>query len=257
MSEFSPEDVVTKLGQLGYDGVEWRVHETGHIHPDKILQQAEYFKKLSINNGLEIAALAPYLGPGEIERLRKIFEGCAMMGCPQFRVVAHAYDREKDYNVLYHQMVDQFGAVEELAKTYGVKANIEIHMGNITPSASLAYRLVSNFDPECIGVIYDPGNMVFEGFENWRLGMQLLGAHLAHVHVKNAHWIPDHIDEDSNLVWRPEWTTLRSGFVDWRQVIDDLRSIGYQGYLSFEDFSKQLDTEEKIADDLKYLKQFI
>jgi hypothetical protein len=31
-----------------------------------------------------------------------------------------------------------------------------MHGGTIHPSASLAYRIVSNFAPEDIGVIYDP-----------------------------------------------------------------------------------------------------
>lgn len=63
--------------------------------------------------------------------------------------------------------MEQYRVVEKLAKKHGVKANVEIHMRTICPSAGLTYRFVSNFDPEYVGVIYNPGNMIHEGFENW------------------------------------------------------------------------------------------
>ena len=46
---------------------------------------------------------------------------------------------------------------------------------NLCPSASLAHRLVSAFDPDLVGAILDPGNMAQEGFENYHIGAELLG----------------------------------------------------------------------------------
>ncbi|MEZ4633203.1 MAG: hypothetical protein R2880_21235 [Deinococcales bacterium] len=61
---------------------------------------------------------------------------------------------------------------------------IEIHHRTIVPSASAVYRLVSHFDPQHIAVIYDPGNMAYEGFEDYRMGLELWEPYLAHVHLK-------------------------------------------------------------------------
>jgi len=47
---------------------------------------------------------------------------------------------------------------------------------------------VSDFDLRYIGIIYDLGNMVHEGYENYKLGLELLGDYLSYVHVKNAVW---------------------------------------------------------------------
>ncbi len=42
MQEFDRPEVVKHLAELGYDGVEWRVHESGrHIEPAKIVDEAE------------------------------------------------------------------------------------------------------------------------------------------------------------------------------------------------------------------------
>ncbi|MFB0545645.1 MAG: sugar phosphate isomerase/epimerase family protein, partial [Anaerolineae bacterium] len=137
----------------------------------------------------------------------------------------------------------------------GVKVNLEIHMTYITPSAALAHRLVSHFDPRYIGVIYDPGNMVREGYEAWRLGLELLGPYVSHVHVKNAAWEPAGQEEDGTQRWEAREAPLWKGLVNWRQVLAELRIAGYEGYLSLEDFSIAQPTREKLAADLAYLKR--
>ena len=58
---------------------------------------------------------------------------------------------------------------------HGVRALVEIHMGTIVPSASAAAQFCSRFDPRHVGVIHDAGNMVFEGFERYRMGLEVLG----------------------------------------------------------------------------------
>ena len=66
----------------------------------------------------------------------------------------------------------QYREVAAMARRYGVRALIEIHMGNITPSASAAAAFLEGFDPRDVGVIHDAGNMVYEGYEQYRLGLR-------------------------------------------------------------------------------------
>jgi len=162
------------------------------------------------------------------------------------------YDGGRRYNELFRETVERFADAEDLAGKYEVKANVEIHFGTICPSASSAYRLVSNFDPRYVGVIYDPGNMIYEGYENWRLGIELLWSYLAHVHIKNARW---ELSSGAGKVkrWRPVMCSLSEGFLDWREVILALEKVGYEGWLSFEDFSKG-DTITKLMQNLNYMK---
>ena len=95
--------------------------------------------------------------------------------------------------------------------------------------------------------------MVYEGYENWQMGMQLLKEYLAHVHVKNASWVIERKNEKGVFFWKPTWARLKEGFVNWKQVMDDLKTVGYEGYLSFEDFS-DIPTEKKLAENIEYLK---
>ncbi|MFA5859182.1 MAG: sugar phosphate isomerase/epimerase family protein [Elusimicrobiota bacterium] len=248
MPTFTLEQVVEQLAVNGYDGVEWRIHPDNHIRPYEVTQKAKSVAQMCHEKKVEICALATYFKCSQVEELKPIFEAAAVMNCPQVRVGTPAYDRKDNYNAVFKNTVDSLQKIEGIAADYNIKANIEIHMGLIVPSASAAYRLVSYFNPRHIGVIYDPGNMMREGYENWKMGMEILGLYLAHVHVKNSWW------QKVEGKWKPSWAPLKEGMVDWNVVMADLKSVGYDKYLSFEDFADQ-PVEQKVVEDIKYLKE--
>jgi sugar phosphate isomerase/epimerase len=254
MQEFDRAQVVKHLAQLGYDGVEWRVHESGpHIQLAKLAAEAAEVRKLTENAGLELVSLATYLSPGDLDSIKRVAEGAKKMGVPMFRVMPPWFDGSTHYRELCRKTVAELKKVEAVCLDMGLKVLLEIHMRNIIPSASAAYRIVEGLDPKAVGIIFDPGNMIYEGMERWLLGMQLLGPYLAHVHVKNSKWEISKGEPDGNLLWRPTWATLRGGMVNWGEVIADLKQVGYQGYLSSEDFATELPTLEKLTDDLAFL----
>ena len=254
MPDHSIADVAKKLREWGYDGVEWRVHDQCHIPPKEIVGRAKEVHRISADNRLEICNLATYLHVKEGELIKRVMEGAQIMGAPACRVGVPPYNRARNYNEIFAETLADLAAIEKLSEKYGVKALIEIHFGNIAPSAGLAHRLVSNFNPKYIGVIFDPGNMIYEGMENWRLSLELLGPWLAHVHVKNTSWDIAETMPDGRTRWQPSAATLQGGIVDWGEVIQDLLAVGYKGYLSSEDFSRGESTEDKVRNGLRYLK---
>jgi sugar phosphate isomerase/epimerase len=133
-----------------------------------------------------------------------------------------------------------------------VKAVVEIHHGTICPSASLTHRLVSGLDPELVGVIFDPGNMAREGFEDYRIGFELLGPYLAHVHLKNAAFEPPEADG----VWQHRWTPLEDGVVDFGSLFEALNASGYGGWFVVEDFSAAHPTRETLEHNLRFVRSF-
>lgn len=137
-----------------------------------------------------------------------------------------------------------------------MKGLIETHHNTIAASASAALRLLEGLDAKYVGVLYDPGNMVHEGYENHLLGMQMLGDYLAHIHMKNAIWVNDAETEAGDVKWRVEWAPVEKGIVDWQQVILDLKSVGYDGYIGIEDFSSQYDTATALCHNYKWLEQW-
>jgi sugar phosphate isomerase/epimerase len=248
-SEYNTVSVLERLKSLGYNGVEWRVSEDFHVSPKDLVAQSRELIRLTQEYGMEMPSLATYLSAADISPLTEIFTAASMMGVGVVRVGIPRYDRTKPYHELFHEAIENLRKVEALAAEHHVKAVIEIHFGTIIPSPSMARRLVERFDPQHIGVIFDPGNMAVEGYENWKMGLEVLGEYLAHVHVKNAAWFPK---EEGGWEWK--WYPMRTGVVDWSQVMSDLKAIGYDGWMSLEDFCS-LPVDEKLADDIAFLRE--
>jgi len=249
--DLTPEQLIVHAKEAGLQGIEWRYKEISKelrkqppsfwgnnyctIDAAQVTDtELDALSESVQRHGLTSIALAPYLTAGDVEGTELAMRRAARLGAKYIRVGVPRYDRTENYNVLYKFELDYLAKVEELSKRYGVKGLIETHHVTIAPSASLSYRLVNSFDPDHIGVLYDPGNMVFEGYENYRMGMELLGPYLAHVHVKNAAWFPGETPEDP---WKARMYTMDRGIVDWLQVVRDLKSVGYDGWFGVEDFS--------------------
>ncbi|MER5325820.1 sugar phosphate isomerase/epimerase family protein [Streptosporangium roseum] len=137
-----------------------------------------------------------------------------------------------------------------LAGRYGVRALLEMHQRTICPSAALAMRVVGHLSPELVGVIYDPGNAVVEGFEEPEMALQILGEHLAHVHIKNVAFERP----GDGGPWRHRWTPMDDGILDVPRILGLLDGAGYRDWVSVEDFSADRSSAEALAFNAAYLR---
>lgn len=267
LPEYEPEEAVALLAEVGYQGVEWRVtrrvldpaaapsywqNNRCTIHIDTVDAEAAALADLTARAGLEVPALGTYMAATDCDAIDRAMRAARAMGCPRIRVSPPRYDRVIGYRRLFAETLAAYTDVERLARQHGVQACLEIHPGNICSSPSLAHRLVRHFDPRFVGVILDPGNMVYEGYEDWRMGMELLGPYLAHVHLKNSQWRRVGTRPTGEAVWQPAAAAIDEGIVDLRQFIADLCAVGYTGWCSFEDFSAG-STREKLERNRAYV----
>jgi len=192
--DMSPEALLPELKRFGYDGVEWRVTQTdealkdapysywGHnrctIQSDTVRDNALQIKSLCEGYGIDICALGTYADCTQTQDVIALLQAAALMGCPKIRVNGLAYDGSRPHDALFFASQAAFAELIPTAKALGVKMNIEMHPNRIHPSASAARRLLEPFDPSLIGVIYDIGNMVSEGYEAYKLGLEILGPYL-------------------------------------------------------------------------------
>ncbi|MCS6825959.1 MAG: sugar phosphate isomerase/epimerase [Caldilinea sp.] len=264
LPDLPPEEAVVAIREAGYDGVEWRVTTT----PSEVKNEspsfwrnnlctltptpsdAERARALAQAVGLAIPNLGTYIDVGDLDAVEASLRFAATAGSPAIRVGAARTNTPERFQTLFQHSAAFLQEVETLARHYGVKALIEMHHGTIAASASAARRLVEGFDPTYIGVIYDCGNMVFEGYEEYRCGLEILGPYLGHVHVKNAAFErpPD------GGVWRPRWAPLHDGVVDFGALFRALRNVGYDGWIVVEDFSRRYDSHTALRENLKFLR---
>lgn len=271
LPHLSLEETVAFARRLGYDGVELRVrripaaavdqpysfwgNHKSDVTPDNVVALAPRIKALCADQGLAIPALACNATARELDDLRRLAEGAAILGCPLVRVGApRRYDGSVSYHDLYRETVDAFGQAIEVLRPFNVRALLEIHGGTITVSAGLAHRLVSNFAPEDVGVIYDVQNMVREGYEGARLGLDVLGRYLAHVHVGGHAPSPAERDATGTRRWQWHATDLADGLLSVPPLLAELHRVGYDGFITVEDLRPGLDAEEKFGQAATYLR---
>jgi sugar phosphate isomerase/epimerase len=265
---YTPEEVVGKIKASGYDGVEWRVVDeepnprgNGFWHGNKstlpftgFAENAAAYKKLADDAGLEIPALGTYVACDELENVEILMKSAASIGVPQLRVRVPGYDNSLPYMPLFNAAREQYKQVAELAAKYQVKALIELHHKTILPSASAARLFVEGFDPAQVGVIHDAGNMVHEGFEAYRLGFEILGPFLAHIHIKNARWFPLKYAADRSLAWMADWAPVTQGSADIRSLLSSLHAVGYDKWITFEDFSTDKPLDQRLVENVDWVK---
>lgn len=279
MPEYDIPQSVALLKELGYQGVEWRVAEMPASAPADvpfaqrywaynkstlelrdIRNQAVLAKKLCDEAGLEIFGLTTYLAVSDTEKLTEVLKAARAIGCHQVRAGLVPYDAAKarqPYRELLARLRQDLRALQPLLMENEVKLVLEIHMDTMIASASAAYLALEGLDPNYYGLIFDPGNMVNEGYEEYQKAFELLGPYLAHVHIKNGILEADGLDELGACKWKRRWTPLKKGMANLKHLFEVLVRMGYDGTLSIEDFSNEEPTRDKLARNIAYLQQLL
>jgi sugar phosphate isomerase/epimerase len=268
LPEYSPQEAVQALKANGYQGIEWRVvadagdtTKPGFWAGNRCTLQESWsdaqfreIAKMTRDTGLQVPNMGAYARVRETTRVKRMIEIAAVLGSPSLRVNVSAYDGKQDYNEIFEADTEAYAKVIEMAGPYKIKPLIEIHMNTIIPSASAAIRFLTSFEPEKVGVIHDAGNMVYEGFENYQAGLEMLGEYLAHVHLKNAMPLSEPANGPQKLKWKTMAAPLRKGMADLNALLTAFKKSGYDGWLSFEDFSMEAPLVEKVRDNIAFLK---
>jgi len=270
LPDLAPQDALHEMKSLGYEGVEWRVVDqepsvdgrpgfwSGNLctWPLKsFVDDADNIRQITASAGMEMPCVGTYVSCENLEAVETAMKGTVKLGAKQLRVGVPGYDGKSSYLKIRERAFRQYCDVAELAREYGLRALIEIHMGNIVPSASAAATFVNNLDPKYVGVIHDSGNMVYEGYEQYGIGLEVLDQYLAHVHLKNAIWEASGTRPDGSVSWKPSSAPFDKGVVDMTALFKALKNIGYDGWISFEDFSTEEATLRKMKKNLEFVKK--
>ncbi len=272
LPQWTPEQAVSELAEQGWDGIEWRVVDAPPAQPgatpgfwsgnratiglSEFAQRAPALARLAADAGLGLPAVGAYPTCDEPDDVERALQGTAALGAPAVRIRTPALGTEP-YPELFRRARERFGPIAERAGELGVKVVVELHHQTIVSSPSAALRLLEGMDPAHIGVLHDIGNMLAEGGENILAGLQMLGPYLAHVHVKNGAWVAGERRSDGTRQWSFEWAPLADGQADLAALFAGLRQVGYDGWVSTEDFSTELPLRERTAGNLALLRSLV
>ena len=92
------------------------------------------------------------------------------------------------------------------------------------------------------------------GYEGLRLGLDVLGPYLAHVHIGGHAPRPEARMADGTRRWRWEACDLQDGLLSTPDVLAALGRVGYAGYVTVEDLREEVAAEDKFGAAIKYLR---
>jgi sugar phosphate isomerase/epimerase len=251
----TPTEVVHLVKAAGYAGVEWRVadiptsvrSEPASMNGNNLStlppseSAGQYLRALCDDQGLGLMGLTAYFGLTAFEDIavsralaRRVFEMAGAARAPFVRVGAARYEHGP-YQPQLKRFAGFLNELIDMAEANGTKIALFMHYDSLCPSASLTERLVSNLDPARIGIVFDAGNMAIAGYEDYRIGLELLRKYLLHVYIKNVNFVPI----GPNVPWHYRWGTSDDGVVDIPALLSALRWVEYSGWLSVSDFSER------------------
>ncbi|OPG12394.1 sugar phosphate isomerase/epimerase [Microbispora sp. GKU 823] len=261
LPELTPGEAIEAAVAAGYAGIEWRVSaEAGSPGPAHFLTNnrctlrpeegdIRRARELCDRAGLAVIGLSGYVPAGDVQGVEQLMRLAAETGTPRIRLWAPSMT-DGGFHEALGRGVEFFDEVAALAGRFGVQALLEMHQRTICPSTALAKQVVGHLPPHLVGVVYDPGNAVVEGSEDPRMALQILGEHLAHVHIKNAAFERP----EGGGPWRHRWTPMDDGVLDVPAILRLLHDAGYRGWVSVEDFSTDRPPREALAFNAAYLR---
>jgi len=260
--ELSLEDCVTLTAASGFDAIDIRMRDDGdHILPTISDEEAEQVRAMVEDAGLHVSGLTTYWEAGKVDRaearveldgIARSLEVASILGAGFMRISSGDYSREYDYEIHRAAFRDQIMRVAAMGAAHDIVVTPEQHGGRYIASAGQCLDMFRGLEHPNLGIVFDPGNAVSEGFERPWVQVRMLGPWIKNVHVKNRMTAEGDPGEHNRLPGGN--VKVNEGVLDWDEIADELVAIGYDGYLTCEDFASFDSIEEKFAWNAEFLR---
>lgn len=227
----------------GFDGIELSLNETGELGLQTGEKEALKLKALIHDTGLEIAGLATglywsYAMTSEsaanrtkaVDICKKQLELAAVLGADTILVIPGAVGVDfipgcevVSYDKAYDRALEAISALAAEAEQAGVSIGIENVWNKFLLSPLEMRTFIDAAGSDYVGSYLDVGNVVHSGYpEQW---ISILGHRIKKVHFK------DYRRDAGGL---HGFVDLLAGDVNYPAVVEALREIGYDSYVTGE-----------------------
>lgn len=269
--DYSIHEAMSITAELGFDGIEIACREP-HLSPEASLPRVREMKALADGHGLEIPALAGYMGhfstsgdaecAGAYDQFMGLLEPAVMLEAGMIRIFQggpNAFLAE-DYH--YAKAAFWIRKCAEEARAAGKRIVLEIHNQSLVETTDSALRLLELIGDDQVGLIHDAGNMYITDTEFGEESVMQLGSRLFHVHIKDERRIGQGGAPGTfkNLTRHGEEFFLQcrlgEGEVDHGGLLRGLREQRYAGWITLE-CAAPYPPKERLAYDLLVIKEWL
>lgn len=243
-------DFLRKAAQLGYSAVELAAKRP-HASPlDLDAAQLREIKQILVEEGLEVVCMASYhdwstppLHPDmaytekELVYFRAVVDLAVALDCPLVRSYTGFFHEGVLHRQQWDRCVRGLQEAARIAGRHGVTLGIQNHSCIASHPDSLV-DLVTDIGESNVGIVLD-APMVAEHHLPLRETVLRVGKRIVHSHLTDFvrrtryRYIPETVTyEEAGLEMVA--VPVGQGDVDYREFIDALSEIGYQGALAYE-----------------------
>jgi len=253
-----PEDLIPKLAEWGYDGIElWggRVHKQGQPKwglEGRTENEIRRLKNLVDQYGLEVPAVSTYFsftsGQETYEKSlstgRRYGEISRLFGAKVVRVVGEGVPSAEMTEEKWKVFIEGLKDLASIGDEYDVTFGLELH-GNTPHDTILGQlRCIWQADSPRIRVLYQPTTIsqLEPGIDQmWALDK--LFPYIVHVHMQ------------ANVSFERDTLVSRGhNHVHWSQILGQIVRKGYSGYISVERVPEP--TLKNLQKELEWLRRF-
>ncbi|MBE5869095.1 MAG: sugar phosphate isomerase/epimerase [Lachnospiraceae bacterium] len=227
----------------GFDGVEVALDLQGPVSMDSTKEEMLELKAYAESLGLELYSVASglywtynYTSANAQNRAKakeitkKQLEIASWLGCDTILVVPGAVnvafepDSEiVEYDVAYARALEALKELAPVAETYKVSIGVENVWNKFLLSPVEMADFIDKVGSDYVGSYFDVGNVLYIGYpEHW---IKVLGDRIKKVHFK------DYRRKAGDL---HGFVDLLSGEVNWPAVMEQLKNIQYDGWVTAE-----------------------
>jgi sugar phosphate isomerase/epimerase len=256
----SAQELASLVREVGLDTTNLVVREGYWVRPDHLAEDVPKFVKTMSDAGIEVRFATAGFSAEQIIHDDTPLRVLADNGVTDFRMGYFRGGEKPPADALAEDRA-QMCQVAAVCEQVGIRGVYQVHHGTHVVCATGAYYLMKGLPPEAVGVMLDPGNQAFEGFEKWPRAAALLGERLAAVGVKDAAWVRDEAKAaEPHKGWGLSWATVDEGLTNWYDLVRALKHNYFDGTFVWMPFYDEDDPDEmtrKLKREVEYLRKVV
>jgi sugar phosphate isomerase/epimerase len=234
---------VKKAAEIGYEFIEPMVHlgrellsEAGYFHSVSLFDDPLFVKDLCARHHVKLSGLSshtPLCKPEiSLEYLKMAIRWAADAGAPVINTDEGPKpvwtSKEMDYMLMTYTLTE----AARVAERHGIKIGLEPHQQySKTPDGlDSIYSLVAS---PALGINFDTGNSYLAGGSDVYEWLERVKDRLVHLHAKDIS-LSQSRSERGKVSGTPVGCACGDGVVDWKRVIDIVKSSGQEIVFSVE-----------------------
>jgi len=215
---------------LGYSGFEIILTEAGDLTLDSTQYDFERIGNMAEDYNIEITSIAgggslcdndPEVIQKSCRQIVKMLEAAEALGIDTVLTTGGWPGPGIQYDVACNRIEEALVDLRDHAELHRVNIGLENVWNRLFVSPVETRNMLDRIQSDYIGSYFDTGNVVLFGSpEHW---LRILGSRIKKIHFKDFK-----MDHNTRQY---AWTQLMQGDVNWPEVMNAIREIGYDGYV--------------------------